>query len=227
MKKKDVIDESTKVKSLKDAPKCGECLHFKTHQHPSMQGLCQKQGIRPFALAPKCYTPDVAQIVASSDELLHYITFFNNLSLKQRRILVGMLKTKKKQFAMGTKVYFKAMGKDYISNYLSGFFIGNTSSGELMVCGDPDRKKRGNMYIALFKDTDTLLTADQWQTKRLDLMNKGRIEDPDKPMKKFKKVVDPIAYEPPTMDSAPEEWYTKQAQKPKRKKSELKELRIR
>jgi hypothetical protein len=212
------------AKSLAEAFRCGECLHFKTHPHLSRKELCSKEGVRAYGVAPKCFTPDIPQIAQNSDQFVQLAAMFTNYTPKQKRILLGMLRMKDKPgLAFGTKVYFLSFGKDYLSNYLSGYVMGYTSSGELILSGSPEQKARGRSYIAYLNDTDNLLTAKQWRAKRAELQAANKVIDPQGMKVRGSKVAQDG--EPPTIDSVPAEWYDKHVAK-KRRKTDVKVMVI-
>lgn len=210
------------TQSLEVAYKCGECLHHKSHAHPSFKEVCIKRGIRAFAVAPKCFTPDVTQIANNSDSFVQLAALHSSYSAKERRILIALLRQrpiKNRQFskdlAFGTKIYFLAMGADYISNYLSGYVMGTTSSGELIITGSPERNTRGRSYMAYMSDADNILTAKEWKAKATQLKASGRINDP-------KSVIipkgTPMPSEPITIDSAPAAWHDKEDRRQKKRR---------
>lgn len=220
MLKKDTLGTASR-KSLGEAFKCGECLHFKSHAHSSHSMVCSKEGVRAFAPAPTCFTPDVTQVTTNSDQLVAIAALFASYNPKQRRIIMGMLRgkdTTKKKLTFGTKVYFLAMGKDYISNYLAGYVMGYTSSGELILSGSPDPKSRGKSYICYCKDDSHLLTLSEWKLKRTKLKAEGLVQDPTLRFKSKTAVSD---YEPPTLDAAPAAWHDKRETKRRTNTSEL------
>lgn len=219
MKKKDIGEDAKLAKTVGTTRmKCGECLHFKHKPHRDKLGLCSLEGIGAAAIAPKCYTPDVTKILQSSDQLIVLTQFYNGLTYQQRKILAAVLtaKSKKDKLKVGTKVYFLAIGKDYLSNYLSGYVVMHTSAGEIVVSGDPDKTRRGNPYLAFFKTEDSFFTVKEFKAKREDLKNKGRIYDPNNPFKR-KKTSITVDYDPPTIDNAPSEWRSKRKEETRSK----------
>lgn len=218
MQKKDVIESGrTSNRNLKTSFKCGDCLHFRKQAHRTKDAVCESSGIRRFAIAPSCFTPDVTQVVMTSEMMAGLASMYQKFSAGQRRILMSMLAAnpKRGQLAFGTKVYFRAAGRDYLSNYLSGFVLGYSSGGELLVSGEPDRNRRGNNYLATFVDRESVLTEEQYVKHRAALIEAGKDLDPDKPLLEFKTRDILEDYEPPTIDNAPKEW---RAKKKKRKK---------
>lgn len=219
MQKRDTLGKVS-AKSLAEVFRCGECLHFKQHAHSSKEKPCSQEGVKAVGIAPKCFTPDVSRLATNSDQFLHVASMFQSFSYKERRILLGLLRaTKKKGFNVGDKVYFK-VGKDYISNYLSGYVMGYSSAGELMLIGSPDAKTRGSAFVAYLKnDESSFLTDSAWKKKRKELRESNKIHDPLNRTIKKSSVVD--NYEPPTIDSVPSSWYTKEKEVKKKKKGKL------
>ena len=217
MQKKDTLRNDV-ASSMKEAFKCGECIHYASHSLKGNKEVCKKLGVRHFANAPKCFTPDVTKLAASSDQLLQVVSLFNNFSTAQRRILIGLLRGRKRKFSMGQKVYFRAVGDDYVSNYLSGFVLGFTQSGEVIIGGDPDKTRRGNSYTAILDKPEDILTEDGWKKRRQDLAKAGRLEDPKNPLRRFPKRTNFDDYEPVTIDTAPASWHTKEQESRRKKK---------
>lgn len=229
MQKSDTLADG-KVSSHNKQPvfKCGDCLHFNAHALRSKDQVCSKLGVRSVAKAPPCFTPDVTQVAQTSDQLAQLTSIFHSLNSRQRRILIAMMtapERKKQQFVFGTKVYFRAVGRDYLSNYLSGYCMGYTRDGELMVCGDPDNTTVGSSYVAVFTEDDSVFTVAKFQEHRAMLVSRALLQDPEKPLLKFKpqQVLD--NYEPPSLDSAPRHWHTKE--KLKKKKAKKADITIR
>lgn len=212
--KKETLGNAS-AKSLTEAFRCGECLHFRKHPHSSRDKPCSEEGLRAVGIAPKCFTPDVSQIAQNVDQFVQVISIFQGFSHKQQRILLGLLRSKKKKVALGTKLYFK-VGKDFVSNYLCGYVAGYTSSGELMLMGSPD-KTRGQAFLSFMSSqSEDLLNWSQWKAKRAELKAANKIFDPSNRVIKRSSVKDD--YEPPSIDRAPKEWYDKLNKKKGRQK---------
>lgn len=213
--------------SLGEAYKCSECLHFTKHAHPAFKTVCKERGIKGIALAPKCYTPDTSILAGNSDSFVQLATLMADYTPRQKRILIAVLKQKtttKKRFSrkipFGTKMFFLGMGGDYISNYLSGYAMGFTSAGELVITGSPDRNSRGRSYMAYMVDDDNLMTASEWKKKKRDLKTAGRVYDP-----KTLTLPKPEEHtDAPTIDNAPKAWYDKQEKKKKKGIKDLTEM---
>lgn len=215
MLKKDTLGTAT-AKSLVEAFRCSECLHFKNHPHSQKQQVCIKEGVKPAAIAPKCFTPDVTILTGNSDQFVQLAALFHAYDAKQKRVLLALLRSKKKGYSIGTRLYFK-IGKDFISNYLAGYVAGYTSTGELMLIGSPSPKERGQSFTSyMAPNSDGLLTVTQWKAKRAELQASNLVHDPANKVIKRASVVD--AYEPPTLDTVPSWFYDKKVKPPARRK---------
>jgi len=216
--KKDTLESANKAASSDVTYKCGDCLHYEKHQHLQKSGLCKNLGVRTFAIAPRCFSPDITQIAGNSETFAQVAMLYSDYTPKQRRILLAVLKQPQKKFKrelpFGTRVFFHGLGKDYISNYMSGYVAGTTSSGELIVTGSPDRNARGRMYFAYMNDAENLMTFKEWKVKRNELKEAGRVQDPQSMIIPKGSVLPEL---PVTIDSAPDAWYSKQ-EKTKKKR---------
>lgn len=207
MQKRDVAEGSPATSYNLPSMKCGSCLHFENVPHAKKGSVCSKMGIRAQGTAPSCFTPNVNELCVSS-ELLVQATAMMSLPKTARRVLAALMSTDQKKFRFGTKIYFRPIGKDYLSNYRSGFILGHSSTGDLMVVGDRDPNKRGNSYVALLKDEEGILTPSEWREKRAQLIERNLINDPEVGRSLAKKTV-LEDYEPPSMDTAPDHWFRK------------------
>ena len=221
MLKRDTLGTAS-AKSLGEAFKCGECLHHTQTCHPAREQVCSKLGVRAFAIAPKCFTPDVTKVIQNAEQFAVLSSLFNSYSVQQRRIMIGILrgaKTKesgtkngKKHFKFGTKLYLR-LGKDVIANYRCGYVVGYTSSGELILAGSADRKSAGSTFFAYLKTSEGLLTHKEWEAKKKQLIAENKLND-------MKLAATPahldkyLSYEVPTIDTSPQFF-----EKPKKRKS--------
>ncbi len=209
--------------ALSTAYKCGECLHHKVHAHPAMKGVCVNLGIKKFAIAPACFTPDVTQLTQNTDQFVQVAALLHDMSKEQKRVMFALLNQrtiKRRAFTRdlkwGTKVFFRAMGKDYFSNYLSGYVMGLTSSGELIIAGSPEQQTVGRSYIAYMTDDDNIMTWTEWKIKKQELKTANRIHDPS--LREMPK--QDIAADPVTIDSAPDSWHDKREKVRKARRNE-------
>lgn len=210
MTKKDTLG-SASSKNLAEAFKCGECLHFASSCHPRKDSACNKQGIRAFAIAPGCFTPDVTAVVQNAEEFAVLSALISGWTTKQRRIFMAMLrgnktlKTSKStspQLKFGTKVYIR-MGRDVLTNYYCGYVVGYTTSGELIVGGNAHRQRAGKTFFAYLQTTEGVLSSKEWKIKRAELTAQGKLSDirSSGTTGAYAKYAD---YEVPTIDSNPE-----------------------
>lgn len=195
--------------------RCGACLHYKQHAHPSHGSVCSKLGVKHYGVAPRCFTPDVTQLADNNEDLASLALTFGTLSHKQRTIMLAILmsSTSKRPFPLGQKLYFRAVGADYISNYLSGYVMGYTSSKQVILAGSPEVTSRGKMYTA-YLDSKDLLLPTRWAKHRAMLSKAGRFVDPKHPLLTKKKI--DIDHEPPTIDKAPKKWHDDNEKKARR-----------
>lgn len=207
MLKKDILGNAS-AKSLTEAFRCGECLHFNKHPHSTRDTVCKDEGVKAIGIAPKCFTPDITKITGNTDQFVQLVSLFQSYTHQERRIFLGLLRaSKKKGYPIGTPLYFK-IGNDFVSNYLCGFVAGYSSTGELMLMGSPDQKGRGRTFVSfLERDAQDLLTASQWRAKRQELVAEHKLVDPANRVIKRQSVVD--TYEPPSIDTVPQSWLDK------------------
>jgi len=211
MLKKDSLGTAS-AKSLSEAFRCNECLHYKHHAHSSRDKVCIEEGVKGVGIAPRCFTPDVTQVAKNSDQFVQIASLFQNFTTKERKIFLGLLRDqRKRQFEMGTKLYFK-VGRDFVSNYLAAFVMGYTSGGQLILMGSPDKRTRGSSFVSYInQNSEGLMTAQQWRVKRTELQLANKIHDPNNKVIVRNSIID--AYEPPTIDTFPQMFDTKDKSK--------------
>lgn len=203
MLKRDTLGKASS-KSLSEAFKCGECLHHSKSCHPHRDSVCSKMGVRAFAIAPKCFTPDVTKVITNAEQFVVIAAVINEMTPQQRKIFQGMLrgvKTPGKQFKFGTKLYLR-VGGEALTSYRCGYVVGYTSSGELILAGSADRKSAGATFFAYLKSNEGLLTHKEWQVKRKQLIDAGKFDYPRRDvssnMEKY------LNYEVPSIDTSPD-----------------------
>lgn len=223
MRKQDTVTNKKSIKANAETYRCGDCLHFQRHAHSGKNGtVCENEGVRSFAVAPKCFTPDVSVLQGNTDTFLQLTMLVNSYTPKQRRIMLAVLrdasKVKKKGYTIGTKVYFKLAPLDYLNNYFFGFVMGKTSSGEIMIQGTPDKKKRGESFMFYMDPSNegTLMSEAEWKPLERRLKDDGLINDPNEKRNRIKRA-DEEDYTPPSIDSVPASWYDKTDKQGKKK----------
>lgn len=209
MLKKDGLVSPTKASTHQEIFKCGDCLHFKQHPHLAHEDICTNLGVRPFAAAPRCFTPDYTKVVGNPDDFVAMINFLNSKTPQQKKIILGMLRTKPsaRKLPIGTKLYLNVRGREYIDNYLAAFVVGYTSAGQLALAGSPDIRTKGRTFFAYMKDDKSVLTTQEWQKRFKKLRKAGRFSDPQGGLTRdiTDGDIDDKGYEPPTIDKAPVE----------------------
>jgi hypothetical protein len=120
--------------------------------------------------------------------------------------MLGMLRTQPtgKRLRLGTKVYFNLRNREYINNYVTGFVVGYTSSGEVVLAGSPERSKRGQVFFAYLQTDKSLFTPKEWKTRYSEMLQKGRLVDPTaKNGVSITAALKEDTYEVPSIDNAP------------------------
>lgn len=210
-------NDTSKYNSLK----CGECLFFKHYPHGKQ--CCSEQGIRSFAPAEKkCFVPDVSQLSKDIDQFMSLVSTLNAFSPKQLRIARAVLSfaSKEHKFTLGTKVYIRTSGADYLNNYRSAYVLGYMPDGNIILSGSSSLNSKGKNFLAFIDDSSCLSYA-EWEDKKQQLINEGKITDPASLQKESTSVEEFSPESIPTIDTAPDHWYTKEepVEKKKRKDS--------
>lgn len=203
--------------------KCGDCLHFK--RNAKFEKPCTQLGVKHFAVAPACYSPDPYILSAQSPDVLYRLgLLLTNFSAKEARVFMAILKQsgsleKHYKLKFGQPVFF-CIGNDYLSNYFRGFVLGIAEEGEaqVYVTSDLDKKQRKQPVIATLMRT-SVYTLSEFKKKKQKLLDDTRTQDP-KPLfsvQKIKTKMDEL-YVPQSLESAPADWFNKVENRPKFKK---------
>ena len=183
--------------------RCGDCLHYKGSPHPMYGASCVTLGVKTYAAAPSCYTPNVMlfrKIDSNTFAMLGSI--LATFTPQQTRIFMGLLKSigalEKHGFTFLQKVYFRA-GGDFLDNYFSGRILGVGVNGTIAVVGENYFSTVKSPLIA-YLFPDSIIPADKFKKKRAALERKGLLYAPRRP---HRNVIEGD-YEPPTMETAPE-----------------------
>lgn len=206
MTKKSGLAKPTSA-SNEEKHRCGECLHFKNAKHRSHDDLCHAMGVKTFAIAPICFTPDYPTVLSNSDEFVQLAALLHDKTPRQRKILLAILRMQPqgRKLRLGTKMYLNVRSSEYVSNYVSAYVVGYSSAGEIVLMGSPNLTERGRAFYAYLKSDQTLLTPKEWVAKFQELRTKGRITDPKlKATRDITAQVKEDNYEPPTIDQAPD-----------------------
>lgn len=205
--------------------KCGDCLHFQ--KNAKFEKPCSQLGVKHFAIAPQCYSPNVYQLTKQNPDVLFQIgLLFKDFSAQDARILMAVLKQstsfeKHYKLKFGQPVFFRVGNSDYLSNYFMGYVIGVSEAGEnqVFVTSDMHTEQRAQPLVGSFL-RENLMTVTEFKKKKEALSKAGRMQDP-KPvfnMRASKRMAVDDSYVPPTMDHAPKEWLDKTTYKQSKKK---------
>lgn len=227
MLKKDTLGAASAA-SLGEAFKCGECLHHSKSCHPHREARCVDLGVRSFAIAPKCFTPDVTKVITNSEQFVVLASLFQGYTSTQKKILMGILrgakKCQSKEFKFGTKLYLRT-GGDNLSSYRCGYVVGYTSSGELILAGSADRKSVGCTFFAYLKSTEGLLTHKEWVVKKEELIAARKYEDLRTSSSNLSAMMAKyLDYEVPSIDTSQDFFDTHEGKNKRRRNKRTQEL---
>lgn len=187
--------------------KCGECLHFKGSAHPSIGTPCSQRGVKPYGIAPNCYTPDVHQLKSVSIESFQALsTFVSTCKPSQAKILMGMLKNqaqlKRFELSFLEKVYFAVGTGEYLSSYFAGFALGVAPQNGILIVGLQYFSNTRSPVVATM-DRRSVLTREEFEpiAKRLNKLGKLR---PPRDRRPLHIPPDIAKYEPPTIETSQE-----------------------
>lgn len=207
--------------------KCGECIHHK--RVAKFERVCSQQGVTALRKAPKCYSPNAFILnTLDPDAFSKFCLFLRSCDAKQARVLASLMKRKalmEKSYglSLGQPVWFK-IGSDYFSNYFKGYVADCSAVGDSQVTITSalnDRQRKNAMMAVMLRDS--IYTSQEFAKKKAELLKDGRLNDPKPMFSSLAKKVDDL-YVPPTMDSAPTEWFNKIDKKKPSSKTRLKQI---
>lgn len=196
-------------------PKCGDCLHFA--RIAKFEKPCNQLGTKHYAEAPTCY--DVDPFVLNKinpDTFNQLLLLLRDFGLKQRRTFIQMMRSmnsleKNYKVELGQPVYFKVGPNDYLSNYFRGFVVGGSSSGDpqVYVTSDLGAKQRASPAMLTLLPS-SVMKVSAWKKKRAQLIKDKKLKDPNPIYSSHVDKKDLTSdYTPPTLESAPSEWFDK------------------
>ena len=120
------------------ALKCGDCLHFKSHPHPSIGKPCYQDGYQSFTNACQYFTADFHAIQEIDLEAVDQIALLaKDLKPKQLRVLssvfrqAAQMKSKTgKQFGQPVYVNLSAPVQDYLECWFKARIVGFSQDRE-------------------------------------------------------------------------------------------------
>jgi len=182
-------------------------MHFRGTAHPSIGTPCSLQGVKPYAIAPNCYTPDVAQLKSISTQTFNSLSsFVSTCTGGQAKILMGMLKSQaqleKHDLFLFEKVYFSLGSGKVLSDYFAGFVMGLAPQSRVLIVGTQIFTNARQPVVAQM-ERSSLLNRQSFDKVAQRLSKEGKRND----LKPRKEIVIPPSvanYEPPTIESAQE-----------------------
>lgn len=209
------------------AMNCGSCVYHT--QSALFAKPCSELGVEEYAIAPKCFKPNVHQLVQYTDPdfLSGLGRTCASLDPDTVRLVAYTLSNIAQMQDLGLKfgqpVYF-SLGRDYIAHYFKGFLIACTEDGIVTLSSKLNNAKQATTVVMARKD---ILTKPEWREHIASLVNRGRLHVPDEHKPKYKKMLPEILkydgtldididqikkqvaaealYEPPTIDMAPDD----------------------
>jgi hypothetical protein len=199
--------------------KCGDCLHFKGTSHPMYGEVCSNRGVKTFATAPNCYTPNVVVFRKAGPDTLRVLSgIISGFTPSQSRVLMGLLKgagaLEKRGLSFMQKVYH-CFGEDYLDNYVSGYVLGLGLEDTILVVGQDYLRNSSTMVVSHLMRS-SLITQDEFKSKRKSLIESGKVYQPRRPHKNIK--IDE-KYEPPTLETSVDELEKAASRGEKKKKT--------
>lgn len=227
-----------KDKKVRLGIRCGDCVHY--DKVKKFDDVCVKQGVREKANAPDCFSPDVYRLNSTKnpDVFSELAAVLKKLRPSQKRILAFTLTKssttmERHGFYFGQTVYF-SLGADYLSHYFKGYVIGADAESVIV----SSKLKNCDSNTVGYFLPDTLLTRKKFKTKKKELTKANRLimKDIEKAVMKSLPLAeliddkgrwkdwkpeaseDDFDYEPPTLDTAPPEWFDKSQRKTNKSK---------
>jgi hypothetical protein len=192
--------------------RCGDCLHF--DKIPKFSDVCSKLGVERHSKSPQCFNANVFLLQrVNPDVLSHLGLLLSNMTPQQTRITLGLLLNRagldNLKLKFGQPVMF-CLGDNYLSNYYRGYVISASSAPEpyVYLTSDLDRRQITNPTV-LSLMPDSILTLRAFEARKIELVEADRLIDKKHPLRsKFSKTaLKKPDYQPPTLESAPADWF--------------------
>lgn len=226
--KSNTDEDSTRLSKDNVLLRCGECLHFEGSPHPGIGQACSLIGVKRYATAPSCYTPNVHVFRKTSKETLSLLaSIVSGFTPQQSLVLMGLLKEqtrlKKKLGVSFLERVFFCVGEDYLENYVGGLALGMDPLGNLLIVGTEFLNDQRNPIVASM-GASSILTYDAFIKKRDQLLSRGLIYQPRK--RNREQLPDCLKdYEPPTIETPQDFLESVSSKKRARTKAEVLEIR--
>jgi hypothetical protein len=206
--------------------KCGDCIHYK--RNAKFEKVCNDLGRKSFADAPNCYSPDVYILSKHNPEALSQLALlYKDFTAQETRVFMSLLKNakafEKAKLKFGMPVYFR-ISNDFLANYYRGFVLNVTNAGEqrVYVTSDLNKTQRDKPMVGDLM-RESVFTVPEFKKKKAQLQKSGHLVDskPTFSSTTNKTELSAYDYHPPSMESAPKEWFDKQDRAKPKAKSKL------
>lgn len=223
---KDDTQESGRVSRDNVVLRCAECMHFEGSPHPSVGQACNLIGVKRYATAPNCYTPNVHVFRKTSPQTLSLLSsVVASFSPQQSLVLMGLLKEQasmKKKFNLSflERVFF-CVGEDFMENYFGGFALGSDPDGRILIVGHQYFKDQKSSIVASLS-RGSVFNWEEFQKLKTKMTDQGKLYQPRRRTVELPPGLE--GYEPPTIETAQdllESQSNKSSKKPSKKKSTL------
>jgi len=200
--KPSVLDGAKIAAESRTQMKCGDCLHFQNGAHPGIGELCEARGVKKYATAPDCFTPNVHVFRKTSPKAFSLLaSIVPAFTASQSRVFIGLLQQQAALERQGLhfleRVYF-LVGNDYLDNYYAAYVLGVGPEKQILLVGSDYLKTQKGVAVAQLAKS-SLISAEEFRKIKADLANKGLIYEPRRPHKNS--IPDALKYEPPTLET--------------------------
>lgn len=188
---------STKVPQI--PVKCRHCAFFK--RNATYSAPCATLGRDPSDKPCPRFMIDYKSLTIKKDTPLEALAqVLNRLDKRHLAVVAAFVlqarSTFDAGFELGQIVYFRPFGDDYLSNYQRAkVLFAVPKNGMVYVNGKASHAGGMHAYLKI----SSVLTEEEWRTKRAKLLKDGKVDDPKNPIHKVQKA-NREKYEPPMMD---------------------------
>lgn len=200
--KRDTSVEGARKASGNIQQKCADCLFFEKETSPSFDAPCRDRGVREYASAPRCFSPNVRLLNGVSSDSFELLgTILAIMNPRQTRVLSHLIANQhhlaKAGFYLMQPLFFR-VGGDYLDNYFMGYAMSMTGNGDLMLCASPYMRGGATAYAQVSKAS--VLDSIHMEEHRKMLVDHGLIYEPKKPHKNVD--VEDAGYVIPTIETS-------------------------
>lgn len=199
---------------------CGDCIFF--DHYPKGKKTCKAQGVQDYAVAEKrCFVPDFSKLADNAQALTVFMGALSSFTKQQQKICLALLKqatkSNSKAFPVGSHAYVKVGIGEYVNNYRKVIVAGYLPDGQAVAVSSLDFSNAGAGFTAIV-EPDALISVSDGLSRIKALEAEGKIDDPELMAKPV--TADDVFEqdEIPTMDTAPDFWFSKREASEKERK---------